>query len=89
MRHTRKKIICYTGINSRKNGKHSVKNFKKLTKKLYPKSKCKEMNEWKKTNPNTKEICPKNTKAWVKFLGASYTTPKKCNAMVAPPSINK
>lgn len=46
------------------------------------------MNNWKKTNPNTKEICPKNLKGWIKFMGALYTTPKKCNAMVSPPSLN-
>jgi len=81
---TRKnKIICYTGIISRKNGKHSVKTFKKLTRKLYSNTRCKEMKKWQKMNPSTREICPKrkNIKAWINFLGAEYTSPEECNSM--------
>ena len=68
---TRKnKVICYTGINAKKSGKHSMKNFRKITRKLYSKAQCKGM----------KPECPKNTNnnGWVKFFGAEYTTPKNC-----------
>ena len=72
MKNTRKnKVIYYTGIKSRKNGKHSIKNFKKITN---SNSSCKEM----------KNYCPKpnNIKGWIKFYGAEYTSPTKCNSIV-------
>ena len=73
---TRKnKVICYTGINAKKSGKHSIKNFRKITRKLYSKAQCKGM---KRSGYGTE--CPKNTNnnGWVKFFGAEYTTPKNC-----------
>ena len=84
MNTTRKNArICYTGVGSRRNATHTVQQFKRVTRKVYPKSKCKEMNNWKKLNPDTKEICPKrtNVSSWVDFLGALYTTPKRCKSM--------
>ena len=79
MKNTRKNmVVCYTGINSRKNGKHSMNNFRKITRKLYSKSKCKAMKR------NNSEKCPKNAnnKGWINFFGAEYISPKNCNSMV-------
>jgi hypothetical protein len=79
MRRTRKNVICYTGIDSRKNGKHSITNFRKITRKLYSKSKCKEMKKF-----GYKSECPKNKNinGWVNFFGAEYTSPAKCNSII-------
>jgi hypothetical protein len=79
-----RKIICYTGILSRKNGKHSIRTFKKLTRKLYSNSRCKKMKKLQKIYPKTKEICPKrnNINSWVDFFGAEYTSPEKCDSII-------
>jgi hypothetical protein len=68
----RRKIICYTGINAKKNGKHSVRNFKRVTRKSYAKQMCKTMK------------CPKrnNIKRWVTLFGAEYRTPEECDKIV-------
>ena len=84
MQPTRKsKVICYTGINSIKNGKHSMKNFRRITRKLYSKSKCKGMKRFKKESGFGEE-CPKNTNnnAWIDFFGAEHTTPEECNSIM-------
>ena len=75
---TRKKIICYTGIAAKKSGKHSVKNFRKITRKIYTKRMCNDMKRG-----GLKE-CPKNTNVngWVKYFGAEYRTPKDCDSIV-------
>jgi hypothetical protein len=80
MNQTKKnKIICYTGMNARKNGKHTPKNYGNITRKMYPNSRCKKM----KNYPDGKK-CPKrnNTNAWVEFLGAEYTSPEGCDAII-------
>lgn len=84
MKNTRKnKVICYTGVGAKKNGKHNVKSFRKITRKLYPKSECMRMKKFKKSFGTGKE-CPKytNTNGWVKFFGAKYTSSKECNSIV-------
>ena len=81
MQPTRKnRVICYTGINSRKNGKHSIKNFRKITRKLYSKSKCKSI----KKKSGSGDECPKNTNnnGWIDFFGAEHTTPEECNSIM-------
>ena len=67
-----RKIICYTGINAKKSRKHSVRNFKRITRKSYAKKLCKIIK------------CPKrnNIKKWVNFFGAEYTTPEECDKSV-------
>ena len=81
---TRKnRIICYTGVNARKNFKHTPKNFKNITRKVYTKKECAKMKKkYKKYKVGV--VCPKrnDTNAWVKFMGANYTTPEECNAIV-------
>jgi len=76
-------VICYTGIGARKNGTHRISNFRKVTRKLYSKSKCKSMKRDKKKFGFGSE-CPKNTnnKGWVDFFGAEYTTRKKCSSIM-------
>lgn len=82
---TRKnKVICYTGIHSRKNGKHTIKNFRKITRKLYPSSECKDMKRRKK-NLGFGSECPKTTNGWINFFGAIYTSPEKCDSIVKTP----
>jgi len=90
MNNTRKnKIICYTGIDSKKNGKHSIEEFRKITRKRYPKSKCQSTKKKirklfsKKKNYKLFE-CPEDTddNGWIKYFGAEYTTPEECNAIV-------
>jgi hypothetical protein len=68
------KVICYTGIGSRKNGKHTAKNIKKIAKR-----------NLKNTCKITKN-CPKNNniKGWVKYMGAVYKTPKNCDKIAKP-----
>jgi len=80
MNHTKKnKIICYTGMNARKNGKHTPKNYGNITRKLYPNSRCKRMENYPKG-----KRCPKrnNINGWVDFFGAEYTTPEECDAII-------
>ena len=76
-------MICYTGIGARKNGKHSISNFRRVTRKLYSKSKCKGMKKNKKELGFGSE-CPENTnnKGWVDFFGAEYTSRKKCSSII-------
>ena len=84
MNNTRKnKIICYTGIAARKNAKHSSNNFRKITRKVFSKSRCKEIKNYKKKYGSGSE-CPKNgnINGWVNYFGAEYTTPKNCNSIV-------
>lgn len=71
-------------MNARKNGKHTPKNYRNITRKMYPNSRCKKMKNYQKINPKTKEICPKrnNINGWVDFFGAEYTTPKECDAII-------
>jgi len=79
MNNTRKnKIICYTGIAAKKNAKHSSNNFRKITRKVFSKSRCREIKKRKGSE------CPKNgnINGWVNYFGAEYTTPKNCNSMV-------
>jgi hypothetical protein len=77
-----RKILCYTGIGARKNGKHSIKNFRKITRKLYSRAKCNSMKKNKKKYGYGSE-CPKNTNnnGWVNFFGADYMSPEKCNSI--------
>ena len=73
MNNTRKnKIICYTGIDSKKNGKHSIEEYRKITRKI-----CK---KFKKVGMK----CPKDIddNGWIKYFGAKYATPDECNAIV-------
>jgi len=79
MNNTRKnKIICYTGIGSRKNAKHSANTFRKITRKVFSKSRCNGIKERHGSE------CPKNgnINGWVNYFGAEYTTPKNCNSIV-------
>jgi hypothetical protein len=80
MNNTRK-VICYTGIGAKKNAKHNVKNFRKITRKLYPKAECKRMKNYKKKYGFGSE-CPKNINGWVDYFGADYTSSKNCNSIV-------
>ena len=86
---TKNKIICYTGIDSKKNGKHSIEEFRKITRKLFPKSKCEfTKKKIRKLVSNKKDYklfeCPEDTddNGWIKYFGAEYTTPEECNAIV-------
>lgn len=84
MKHTRKnKVICYTGINARKNGKHSIKSFRNITRKAYSKSRCKDMKRDKQELGFGSE-CPKNTNnnGWINYFGAEYTSPEKCDSIM-------
>jgi len=78
MNKTRKnKIICYTGIGSRKNGKHNAKKYMKIVKKEYPKRVCNTM----KLSSKKSNRCPKytNLNGWVKYFGANYKTSEECD----------
>ena len=76
MNNTRKKIICYTGIAAKKSGKHSVKNFRKITRKIFTKPICKNIKK------RYGSECPKNLNGWVKYFGAEYRTPSECDSIV-------
>jgi hypothetical protein len=73
---TRKnKVIFYTGVGARKNFKHTSKQFRKITRKVYSKKECRQMKErYKKYGMG--HICPpqQNTNGWVKLVGAEYIT---------------
>ena len=86
----KKKVICYTGIKGRKNGKHTVKNFIKITKQNTSKSNCNRMKKFKKKFGYGSE-CPKNGNmdGWMKFYGAEYETPENCNSVVKKSTYNK
>ena len=69
MNNTRKnKIVCYTGIDSKKDGKHSIEEFRKITRK-----RCKSL-----------VTCTKDAddNELMKNFGAKYTTPEECNDIV-------
>ena len=66
-----KKIICYTGLGkARKNGIHTKEEFMKLAKADWEKSKQNYL-KWLKNKPKT-------LNEWMKWMGAGYTTSKKC-----------
>lgn len=77
------KLVCYTGIKSRKNGKHSVNAFRRITRKLYPKTRCNEIRKRRKLTGFGVE-CPKNknTNGWIDYFGAEYITPKECDSIM-------
>lgn len=66
-------------MNARKNGKHTPKNYGNITRKLYPNSKCKRMENYPKW-----QKCPErnNINGWVDFFGAEYTTPEECDDII-------
>jgi hypothetical protein len=62
-----KKIICYTGKDSKPSGIHSNTEFLKA------------MNTFKnRCEPN----CPKDVKGWINWSSALKNTPKECTAIV-------
>jgi hypothetical protein len=75
MNNTRK-VICYTGIAAKKNGKHTNKKFMKIARKIFTKSRCKTIKK------RYGSECPKNLNGWVKYFGAEYTTPDECESIV-------
>ena len=68
------KVLCYTGVYSRKNGIHMPKEFLRITRKFAnSKSNC---THWK----TGKYTCPPedNVTGWMKWTGAEYMTRKAC-----------
>ena len=75
-RATRKasKVLCYTGIHSKKSGVHTPKEFLKITRK-WAKSKS-DCNRF----VDGKYVCPEegDVNGWMKWLGAEYVENKAC-----------
>ena len=66
-----RKMIFYTGRGARKNGKHTVKQFLKVARKVYSPAACRRM---KRSHNKTQYglVCPSknNVNGWVQFMGA-------------------
>ncbi len=78
MKNKTRKIICYTGIGSKKSGVHTNKNFLKITKKFRKdKISC--------YDSKGKYRCPKrkNVKGWMKWSGAVLENEEKCKKIVS------
>lgn len=65
----KKRVLCYTGIKSRKNGVHTRNQFSAVTKKIKKSKPCRLLNN-----------CPRkgNLKGWMKYTGAEYMTNADC-----------
>jgi hypothetical protein len=71
MQTRKQKMIFYTGLRARKNGKHTVKQFLKVARKVYSPATCQAM---KRSYNKSKYglVCPSknNVNGWIQFMGA-------------------